>query len=126
MCFSVFLAMVIGFYFTLTSLAYLIHKDRYKKALLDFTSDHPLMAISSEISTLLGLLIVVSHNIWSCNWRVLVTLTGWFLLVEGVLRLFFPERMTKLLKHMASTSGYVIFMTIWLVIGLYLLFIAFF
>jgi hypothetical protein len=35
-----------------------------------------------------GLGVVRSHNIWARNWTVLVTLTGWFFLVLGLIRMF--------------------------------------
>lgn len=38
-----------------------------------------------------GISILRIHNIWVFSWRVLVTLSGWFGIVLGSLRIFFPE-----------------------------------
>ena len=38
-----------------------------------------------------GLAIVRAHNLWICSWPVLVTLTGWGLMLLGLFRMFFPE-----------------------------------
>jgi hypothetical protein len=35
-----------------------------------------------------GLAVVRSHNIWARNWTVLVTLSGWFFLILGLIRMF--------------------------------------
>ena len=37
-----------------------------------------------------GLLIVLNHNLWVADWRVLVTITGWAALVKSVVILLFP------------------------------------
>jgi hypothetical protein len=39
-----------------------------------------------------GLAIVRAHNHWVRGWPVIVTLTGWVLLLLGLLRMFAPER----------------------------------
>ena len=125
MCFSVFLAMVIGFFCTITGLAFLIQRERYKKTCVEFASNYPLLAISGQISLLLGLLIVISHNIWSGHWRILITLTGWFLVVQGVWRLFFPEKVSKFVKRVVDGPGYLICMAIVFLVGIYLLAVVF-
>lgn len=38
-----------------------------------------------------GFAIVRVHNFWTRSWAVLVTLIGWFLLIGGVTRMFFPQ-----------------------------------
>ena len=38
-----------------------------------------------------GLAIVLTHNVWTANWRVLITLLGWLLLIRGAIRILAPE-----------------------------------
>ena len=38
-----------------------------------------------------GLAVVRLHNRWTAGWPVTITLVGWFFLVGGLFRLFFPE-----------------------------------
>jgi uncharacterized membrane protein HdeD (DUF308 family) len=44
--------------------------------------------LSGVLMFVAGLAVVRSHNIWARNWTVLVTLTGWFVLVLGLIRMF--------------------------------------
>jgi hypothetical protein len=37
-----------------------------------------------------GLAIVRAHNRWTGGWPVLVTLTGWFVMLAGLIRMFAP------------------------------------
>lgn len=121
MCFSVFLAQVIGFYTVLTSLAFLIQRDRFRKIASEWSSNYALVAFSGGMSLFLGLLIVISHNMWRADWRVLITLIGWFAVLQGVIRLFFPDHFAKWIKQLLNSNGYLIALGVWLVIGLYLL-----
>ena len=38
-----------------------------------------------------GLAIVRAHNLWTPAWPVLVSLTGWVLILGGLFRMFAPE-----------------------------------
>jgi len=42
-----------------------------------------------------GLSIVRSHNLWVRAWPTLVTVTGWFVLLLGLLRMIMPEQQLK-------------------------------
>src|SRR5690242_1130781 len=38
-----------------------------------------------------GLAIVLTHNVWAANWRVLITILGWLMLIRGAVRILAPE-----------------------------------
>lgn len=38
-----------------------------------------------------GLSIIRIHNDWKFSWSVLITLMGWFIMIGGLSRMFFPE-----------------------------------
>lgn len=48
----------------------------------------PVVYLSGVLMFVAGLAIVRTHNIWVRSWPVLVTLTGWFLLLLGLIRMF--------------------------------------
>src|SRR5262249_6026770 len=45
-----------------------------------------------------GLAIVLTHNVWVPNWRVLITSLGWLLLVRGAARILFTDRVMEFAK----------------------------
>lgn len=47
----------------------------------------PVVYLSGVLMFVAGLAVVRSHNVWARNWTVLVTLTGWFFLVLGLIRM---------------------------------------
>jgi uncharacterized membrane protein HdeD (DUF308 family) len=48
----------------------------------------PVIYLSGVLMFVAGLAVVRAHNVWTRNWSVLVTLSGWFLLVLGLVRMF--------------------------------------
>jgi len=51
-----------------------------------------------------GLAIVRAHNLWVRGWQVLVTLAGWFLMLLGLFRMFFPELQLEAAKHTTAVG----------------------
>lgn len=48
----------------------------------------PVVYLSGTLMFIAGLAIVRAHNRWVRDWTVLVTLSGWFLLLLGLFRMF--------------------------------------
>jgi hypothetical protein len=48
----------------------------------------PVVYLSGTLVFVSGLAIVRAHNHWVRNWTVLVTLSGWFFLLLGLVRMF--------------------------------------
>ena len=39
----------------------------------------------------LGLIVILGHNLWVADWRILITLVGWLVTLKCVLNLLFPR-----------------------------------
>ena len=52
----------------------------------------PVVYLSGALFFVAGLAIVRAHNIWRWAWPVLITATGWFLLLLGLMRMFAAEQ----------------------------------
>ena len=64
----------------------------------------PVVYLSGVLMFVAGLAIVLAHNIWVRNWTVLVTLSGWFFLLLGLVRMFAAGQYRQ---STASTSSWV-------------------
>ena len=51
----------------------------------------PVVYLSGVLMFVAGLAIVRAHNHWALDWTVLITLSGWFSLILGLLRMFAAE-----------------------------------
>ena len=91
---SVALAKIIGPILVAMSLGALIYQDYYRKAIEGLLKHGDANLLAGIIALLLGLGLLVYHNLWVADWRVLITLFGWLMVLEGVFRLLLPSVVT--------------------------------
>jgi len=88
------------------------------------TSKH-VSIFGGMIALLLGLLVVIYHNVWSGEyWQILITILGWLTLLKGIIHLVFPGWPIKLAGKM-KRSGMSFWLVVVLVIGAYLAYVGF-
>jgi uncharacterized membrane protein HdeD (DUF308 family) len=63
----------------------------------------PVVYLSGVLMFVAGLAVVRVHNVWARNWTVLVTLTGWFFLLLGLLRMFAASQYHQAAAGASST-----------------------
>jgi hypothetical protein len=51
-----------------------------------------------------GLAIVLVHNMWTVNWRVLITLIGWLLLIRGAARILITDTLIGYAKALIGNK----------------------
>ena len=88
---SLFLAKVIGLSCFIFGISLLLAKTAYQAAAKDYINHSGLQLLGGTISLILGVLIIVSHNIWQFDWRVLITIIGWLILIKGIIWYDFPQ-----------------------------------
>ena len=120
---SLFLAKAWGLYIVIISLALLFRKEALQR-LVNSVQDSNTVLTYSFISLLVGILSILSHNIWSSDWRVLVTIFGWLAFLKGLTFLLHPEYSIKILKALKiqrQGGSIYVYLVIALIIGLYLI-----
>lgn len=60
--------------------------------------------LNGAILFVAGLAIIRAHNLWVRGWPVLITLCGWFCMLLGLFRMFFPELQLEAARHPSSIS----------------------
>ncbi|MBI3699275.1 MAG: hypothetical protein HY242_02355 [Afipia sp.] len=120
---SIFLAKLIGPTMIVIGLAVLINQEDFRKLSGEFISSRALLFLSGLVMLPAGIAILIVHNVWRLDWRVLITIMGWLLTVGGAVRLLAPrfvtDRATHVLKHpqMPLIAG-----IIWATVGFVLFF----
>ena len=124
---SIFLARLIGPVMALVGVSLLVNEAAFRKMAEEFVVSPALIFFSGMILLPAGLAVVLSHNVWTLDWRVIITLLGWVAVISGALRVFAPDRATdvgkKLLDRKAFTTASAAF---WLVVGAVLCYFGFF
>lgn len=122
---SLFLAQLLGLYLVIVCLAALYHRDIVAVLVKEIGSNTSVLLFSGTIHIILGLLVILSHNIWSTDWRVLITVLGWITLAKGIIRLFFPHKVLIWGSRVASGPTHTALVVVFLCVGVYLALIGF-
>ena len=103
----------------------MINRKHLEKLRQSFLENLALTWICGVITLILGLLVVVEHNIWSRDWRIIITLIGWVTLAKGLFLLVFPLKMfqvgSRTFRTMSLIGPFVLFL-----LGTYLSYVVFF
>lgn len=123
---SIVLARFFGLYLAIISIFMLVRSDSVREMLTDFANSKAVMFLTAIITLMLGIILVILHNVWTPNWRVVVTLLAWITLIKGILRLFIPESAVKMMsKFTSNKSAYYITAIITLIVGVFLIYQGF-
>src|SRR5881392_4488705 len=87
---SIFIARLIGPVMLAVGIAVFANPRGFRDMSEEFFASRALMFLSGLLIMPAGLAIVLSHNVWTADWRVLITLLGWLIAIGGALRLLAP------------------------------------
>lgn len=93
---SIFLARLIGPTCLIMGLALLVNREHFIGVIEDVLASRALLYFAGLLALVPGLAIVLVHNVWTLDWRVLVTLIGWLAVIAGALRLLVPGQISRL------------------------------
>jgi len=123
---SIFLAQLFGIYLTVEALVIFGKKKMLLVSIAHFAKNEGLMLGVGAFEFFIGLVLVLSHNIWDGSWPVIITVLSWLILIEGASYLLLPgSMMSRMIKYTNKPSVYMVSGVITLVFGLYLLKIGF-
>lgn len=124
---SIFLAKVLGLYLLIMGVALILNQSSYKAIFVDLTKNAAFILLTGIIALILGIMMVTVHNVWTTDWRVVVTLLAWLTLVKGCVRVMFPAMaQVSIAKWMSSEAGYKASIILLLILGMFLAYHGYF
>ena len=105
MSLSIFLAKLLGLYYIIMGVAILCNIKFYTKAVKDLKRHTPLMFFSGPLILIVGLALVLVHNVW-VGWPILITLTGWLIVLKAITFLFFPHIVGNIAEKVLKSKWY--------------------
>src|SRR5688572_13508521 len=124
---SIFLAKLMGPVFLALGLALLLNGAAYQAMAKEFLASNALIFLAGLLTLTAGLAIVLTHNVWTASWRVLVTLLGWLFIVSGLIRTLAPQRAAALGRSKIDNPiWFKAGAAIWLAVGAILTFYGYF
>lgn len=124
---TIFLGKLIGLYCIFVALAMLVNKQSLITAVNSLVRCPPLVFFVSVVGVVIGLAVVIGHNVWSGGVLPLViTLVGWAALVKGlVFLLLSPGRILELYQSLHYEKFFFAYVAATFSLGVFLIVAAF-
>ena len=95
---SIFLAKILGPCFVIIGVGILLNREFYQKVKEDFCKNAALLFYGGILALIIGLIIVLSHNVWVAKWPVIITIYGWGGIIKGTWLTVFPNSVFKFME----------------------------
>jgi hypothetical protein len=128
---TIYLAKLFGLYFIVIALIMMakmvFDKQGTTATVNSFMRNAPLTLFSDVVTVIVGLALVIGHNVWSGGaLQIVVTILGWLTLIGGVVYLAIShDRRLQFYEAIQWEKNIFVVMGITLVVGLYLTVSAF-
>lgn len=105
---SLFLAKLIGLYFLIAGGIILVRRKSLIPTVAEFGQNRALVLILALVELCAGLAIALSHTILTLDWRGIITLLGWWMIIESVIYLILPfGGVRKIIRRFNTNIWYV-------------------
>ena len=95
---SVFLAQIFGPCFLIVAVGIMFNRKFYQKVMEDFCKNAAMVYLGGVLALVIGLLVVLSHNLWVARWPVIITIYGWGGLIKGSWLIAFPHSVARFVR----------------------------
>jgi uncharacterized membrane protein len=102
---SIFIAKLVGPVYIIAGLALLYRGQAFRAVLQELIQSQVLMYVAGILGLLGGLSLVLVHNVWTLDWRLIITLMGWIMIFRALVTIFEPRRIVTIGSKFLSHSG---------------------
>jgi len=88
---SIYLARLMGPVFAAIGTGMLLNGEIYRFIIVEGLNSPILILITGLLIMPAGIAIVLAHNVWTGDWRLIITLFGWLSAVGGAIRIIYPQ-----------------------------------
>lgn len=87
----------------------------------DLIENTALIQITGIFVFIMGMLLILSHNVWEGSWRVVITILSWLTFLKGLAFFLLPHTtLTRFVKSINNKNWYTISGIICIILGIYL------
>jgi hypothetical protein len=124
---SLFIAKLLGPMLLVVGVALLTRPEAFRALLREFIASGVLLYMAGFFGLLGGLALLLTHNVWALDWRLLVTLIGWASLLRALVTIFWPQWIVSIGAMLIERkSAFPVAATFDLVIGAILTYFGYF
>jgi len=116
---SIFLAKMVGIWMIVAGMALIRNHEGIRGMVKHLTKDYMTLFISGLFALLIGMLMVLTHNIWFFGWPVIITIIGWIALIKGIVLMVFPDTLKDFAEWYLNKISLRLFGVFYLLLGLF-------
>lgn len=124
---TIFLAQIIGLFFGITGLSMFLRRKMMMTVFHELFRVRALSYMLGVVMLILGLFLVLQHNFWwQGTLNTVITILGWYILLESVFYLFLPQKsMRKAYNWLEDKKIYYLISGCFIILGAYLIYSGF-
>ena len=88
---SIFLAKLLGPLFLILGIALPLKAKTFHDMIREFIGSPVLIYLAGFLGLLSGLALILTHNLWVADWRLIITLIGWLSILRALITIFKPR-----------------------------------
>jgi hypothetical protein len=88
---SIYLARLMGPVFAAIGIGLLLNGDIFRLIIVEGVHSPILIYITGIMIMPAGIAIVLAHNVWIGDWRLIITIFGWLSAIGGAIRVIYPQ-----------------------------------
>lgn len=118
---SIFLAKLFGLYFLIAGGIIMMRQKSYMHIMMDVLGNKGMLMIVAICQLLAGLALVISHPVFTPDWRGVITLIGVWIMVEAIFYLAVPyTKVMRVMRQFNTSTWYTSGGLLAVVLGAYL------
>jgi len=102
---SLFFAQIIGPCLMIVGVGILANPVAYERLMGDFPKSAAMLYLGGVLALVIGLLVVLTHNVWKAGWPTVITIFGWLSIIKGAWLLVFPDTVPAVMKIYQKKSS---------------------
>ncbi|MDP8234357.1 MAG: hypothetical protein P9M06_06120 [Candidatus Saelkia tenebricola] len=124
---SLFIAKIIGPCCIIVSIGIMLHRKFFQKIMEDYFKNSALVFFGGIFALIIGFVIVLTHNVWTNSWPVIITIYGWCGILKGIWLIVFPNSVLKFTQLYAKNTTFLLIQAIIIIVfGLILTHLGYF
>ena len=105
----------------------LMNRKSIVRIMEDFVKNAAVIYLGALLALVIGIVIVLVHNVWVWGWPVIITILGWIAILKGIWLLLFPKMVDDFMQAYLKYEKLRIFHLIFvLLFGALLTYLGFF
>ena len=93
---SIYLAKLIGPVAVTMGVGMLLNAPIFRILAEQFLSSYALIFLAGLLTLTAGIALVLAHNVWVGDWRLIITLIGWLSVIGGMFRIVAPNLVVRI------------------------------